>query len=85
MGQTRQVPLREDWNEVKEKVMYQGLKLKFTQNEDLKQKLLSTGQRKIIEHTKNDSYWGDGLGKGLNRLGHLLMQLREELRKKEIK
>jgi ribA/ribD-fused uncharacterized protein len=77
LGQTRQVPIRENWNEVKEEVMYQGLKLKFGQNADLKQKLLDTGNREIIEHTDKDHYWGDGLGKGKNRLGILLMQLRD--------
>ena len=33
------------------------------------------------EHTTNDSYWGDGgNGSGQNKLGHLLMQVRDELR-----
>lgn len=32
--------MREDWETAKESVMYEGLKLKFAQNEDLKIKLL---------------------------------------------
>lgn len=83
LGQTRNVPIRADWNEVKEQVMLNCLRLKFTQIPEMKQKLLATGNREIIEHTANDSYWGDGLGKGKNRLGVLLMQLRQELRKEE--
>lgn len=47
---------------------------KFSQHEDLKQKLLATGNRKIIEHTKNDNFFGDGGdGSGQNHLGRLLM------------
>jgi predicted NAD-dependent protein-ADP-ribosyltransferase YbiA (DUF1768 family) len=41
--------------------------------------LLSQGQ--IVEHTENDRYWGDGGdGSGKNRLGQILMRVREELR-----
>ncbi len=35
----------------------------------------------LVEHTANDAYWGDGGdGNGKNRLGSLLMKVREELR-----
>lgn len=36
MGQTRDHPLRSDWADVKEKVMYEGLKHKISQNLNLK-------------------------------------------------
>ena len=80
MGRSRKRTLRKDWHSARENVMYEALKAKFTQNPELVDLLLSTGERKLIEHTVNDSYWGDGLGKGKNRLGHLLMKLREEFR-----
>ena len=58
--------------------MYEGLQHKFGQNEDLRKKLLETGDRKLIQHTDRDKYWGDGgNGKGENRLGVLLMRLRD--------
>lgn len=58
--------------------MRDGLILKFTQNPHLLDLLLSTKNRKIVEHTVNDSYWGDGGdGSGKNRLGSILMELRE--------
>ena len=58
--------------------MYEGLRHKFLQNEDLRVKLLETGDKKLIEHTENDKFWGDGgNGKGENRLGILLMKLRD--------
>jgi ribA/ribD-fused uncharacterized protein len=69
---------------VKDDIMYEGLRAKFTQNEDIRQKLLETGDRKLIEHTDRDKYWGDGgNGEGLNKLGILLMKLRAELKEKK--
>lgn len=80
MGRDRKRPLRRDWESVKEQVMLDALRAKFTQHDDLKEILLGTGSAKLVEHTANDSYWGDGGdGSGKNRLGHLLMRLREEL------
>jgi hypothetical protein len=81
MGRDRKRPLRRDWEAVKERVMMDALRAKFTQHEELKAVLLGTGDAVLVEHTANDSYWGDGGdGSGKNRLGQLLMQLREELR-----
>lgn len=73
--------LRPDWETVKEGVMREALLAKFTQHPKLKVLLLATGETILVEHTKNDSYWGDGGdGTGKNRLGHLLMELRTKLR-----
>jgi ribA/ribD-fused uncharacterized protein len=81
MGRSRQRPLRKDWETVKDDIMREALRAKFTQNDDLKKILLETGDALIVEHTKNDSYWGDGGdGSGKNMLGLLLMELREELK-----
>jgi ribA/ribD-fused uncharacterized protein len=81
MGRDRKRPLRRDWEAVKEAVMLDALRAKFTQHDDLKAVLLGTGDAALVEHTANDSYWGDGGdGSGKNRLGQLLMRLREELR-----
>jgi hypothetical protein len=64
--------------------MYEVVQAKFTQHEELKVLLLSTGTATLIEHTENDDYWGDGGdGSGKNKLGKILMQLREELQKKK--
>jgi N-glycosidase YbiA len=81
MGKDRSLPLRKDWEDVKEEIMLEALRAKFTQHEKLRDLLVSTGDAILVEHTPNDSYWGDGGdGSGLNRLGGLLMRLREELR-----
>lgn len=81
MGRDRKRPLRKDWEAVKEGVMRKALLAKFEQHADLRQLLLGTGTAKIVEHTANDAYWGDGGdGSGKNMLGRLLMEVRERIR-----
>lgn len=72
---------RSDWESVKDDIMLKALRAKFSdRNLRLLSLLLSTGDKKLIEHTSNDSYWGDGgNGTGSNKLGKLLMQVRSEL------
>jgi N-glycosidase YbiA len=80
MGRSRERPLRADWEAVKDDVMREALRAKFTQHASLRSLLLATGNADLIEHTKNDRYWADGGdGSGKNRLGKLLMELRREL------
>ncbi|RHZ61652.1 hypothetical protein Glove_346g138 [Diversispora epigaea] len=69
----------------KEYVMIHALKCKFEQHVHLRYLLLSTGTAKIYEHTERDSYWGDGgiHGKGLNRLGDYLQELRAYFMQRE--
>jgi len=82
MGRDRKRPLRSDWETVKDDIMRQALYAKFGQHPSLKEMLLATGEASIVEHTKNDSYWGDGGdGTGLNMLGKILVELREQLKK----
>lgn len=83
MGRDRRKPLRRDWESVKDEVMLVAVRAKFSQHAELTALLLSTGAAQLVEHTQNDSYWGDGGdGRGRNRLGQILMQVREELRQK---
>jgi ribA/ribD-fused uncharacterized protein len=80
MGRDRSLPLRGEWERVKDEVMYETVMAKFTQNTYLKEKLLETGDAELIENTKNDGYWGNkGDGTGKNMLGKILMKVREEL------
>lgn len=81
MGRDKNRPLREDWEQVKDDIMRQIVRAKFTQNKHLKNTLLSTGDAILVEHTVNDRYWGDGGdGTGKNMLGKILMEIREELK-----
>lgn len=71
---------RADWESVKDDVMLKALRVKFSDNLRLRTMLIGTCDRKLIEHTANDSYWGDGgNGTGQNKLGKLLMRVRREL------
>lgn len=77
----RQVKLRIDWEDVKDSVMLECVRSKFSQ-EPLRQRLIDTGSEELIEgNTWNDRYWGVDLrsGSGENKLGKILMQVREEL------
>ena len=81
MGRDRSKPLRADWEQVKDEVMRRAVLAIFTQHEELRDMLLSTGDALLVEHTRNDSYWGDGGdGRGRNMLGQILSGVREELR-----
>jgi hypothetical protein len=81
MGRDPARPLRPDWEAVREAVMLDALRAKFTQHADLRALLLGTGDAVLVEHSPHDRYWGDGGdGTGRNRLGVLLMQVRDELR-----
>lgn len=75
----KRVKLRSDWEEIKLSLMEEIVRCKFDQNPDLKEKLLSTGDRLLIEgNTWGDYYWGVCKGKGENHLGKILMKLRKE-------
>ena len=77
--------VRADWMSVKDDIMLKALRAKFTQNDHLKDLLLGTKQRELVEQTSNDTYWGDGGdGSGQNKLGKLLMRVRTELKDKVV-
>jgi N-glycosidase YbiA len=80
LGRTRSVPLRPDWEKVKDDIMREAVLAKFTTHDDIKQRLLSTGKEKLVENAPRDYYWGCGSnGNGKNRLGLILMETREQL------
>ena len=80
MGQSRRNPLRDDWDQLREQVMLFAMRLKFAVPA-ARELLLSTGNRELIESSPYDYYWACGKdGTGQNRLGHLLMQVRREIR-----
>jgi N-glycosidase YbiA len=73
---------REWWYGIRDGVMLDGVRAKFTQHGDLRAILLGTGGATLMEHTTNDTYWGDaGDGTGKNMLGKTLMIVRDECRR----
>jgi ribA/ribD-fused uncharacterized protein len=71
---------RPDWDEVKVDIMRSILKSKVLQHEYVRRKLLDTGNRKLVENSWRDDFWGWGPNKdGQNHLGKLWMEIRDEL------
>lgn len=81
----RRVSLRPDWEDIKKSFMKEVVLAKFTQHGYLKEKLLNTNDIYLEEgNTWGDKIWGTVNGQGQNLLGQILMEVREELREKEI-
>jgi len=72
--------VRPDWDNVKIDIMKEILWAKVKQHEYVRQKLVSSGNRQLIEDSWRDDFWGWGPNKdGKNILGELWMMIRGEL------
>ncbi len=77
---------RSDWDEVRVDIMRWCIRVKLAQNFLGFGKLLeSTGDKPIVEYSHKDTFWGavlskEGVLKGQNVLGKLLMEVRDEYR-----
>ncbi|MDP5138602.1 NADAR family protein [Rheinheimera baltica] len=81
LGRSRKVPIRADWELVKDEIMFRAVLKKFKTHDKLKELLLSTGVQEIVENAPGDYYWGIGKnGTGLNKLGKILVSVREQLK-----
>lgn len=88
--------VEEIWAEERVQIMVEGLLCKFSQNEEAKKELLSTGNKIIAESSPIDPIWGIGLStdnpdawdtskwKGRNLLGIVLMKVRDILREENV-
>lgn len=80
-GRDRQQPLRADWEDVKDAVMFKAVLRKFELHAEIREILLSTGEEELVENAPGDYYWGCGAdGSGQNKLGKILEQVRANLR-----
>lgn len=81
MGRDRSLPLRSDWEQVKDEIMKKAVLRKFETHGEIREILLATGDEEIVENSPIDYYWGCGKdGSGKNMLGQILMEVREILR-----
>jgi len=76
------VTLRDDWEDVKLRIMHKLVFAKFYGDERLEKRLLETGKHNLVEgNWWGDTYWGVCQGKGENHLGKILMEARKRLKK----
>ncbi len=80
------------WNGLRQLIVYEGLLAKFSQNEEFRNRLLSTGDAILAECAVKDCIWGIGLSmtdpdrfnitswRGQNLLGYTLMMVRDKLK-----
>lgn len=80
------------WNGMRQLIVYEGLVAKFSQNEELKERLLQTGDALLAECAVHDRIWGIGLSmkdekrfdisqwRGENLLGYALMMVRNKIK-----
>lgn len=80
------------WLKNRERIVKMGNILKFSQNANLKEQLIATGETLLVEASPRDCIWGIGLGitnekitdeknwRGTNLLGKILTEVRDELK-----
>lgn len=88
--------VEEVWNRHREEIVLNGSLAKFREerNKELRERLLATGEKVLVEASPRDRVWGVGFGEkraleakdrwGLNLLGHALMKTRERLREEKL-
>ena len=80
------VTMREGWGDMKIPIMRQIVLSKFTINEGLRNLLLWTRDKPLVEYNSwGDTFWGVSHGKGSNNLGKILMSVRDELSEKHLR
>jgi len=85
IGRDRNNKLRDNWSNIKQDIMLEGVLEKFRQNKDILIKLLNTGNEEIVENTVDEYYWGCGKDKsGENNFGKILVKAREILKNEEL-
>ena len=80
------------WSKIRYEVVVKGNLAKFSQNDSLRNILLNTNDKILVEASPHDTIWGIGLGdwnedildeskwRGQNLLGKALMEVREKLK-----
>lgn len=80
---------QEEWDKAKFNIVVSGNYYKFSQNPELRQIIIATGNKLLVEAAKHDSIWGIGFNSyeaptdtrlwGQNLLGKALMEVRSQL------
>ncbi len=81
LGRTRMKKIRKDWSKIKDIIMTRGVYIKCRSHEPVAKALLDTEEKKLVDSTQYDYYWGVGRDRrGKNAYGKVLMNVRRKLR-----
>ena len=74
-----------NWDDIKVDILKKAVRKKFESYDNLRNLLISTGNEELIEANPDDYFWGEGKdGSGKNMMGKVLMEIRENLKNKEM-
>ena len=74
-----------NWDDIKVDILKKAVRKKFESYDNLRNLLISTGNEELIEANPDDYFWGGGAdGSGKNMMGKILMEIRENLKNKEM-
>jgi ribA/ribD-fused uncharacterized protein len=84
LGRSRFHKIRKDWAQVKRVVMTRAVYTSCRTHSNIAQLLLDSGDRKILENSQYDYYWGCGRDRRAeNAYGKVLMDVRAKLAQEE--
>lgn len=79
-GRSSKYKILSNWDKIREDIMRNAMRLKFSQNLILREALKDT-KNNHIEYDSDEDFWGNGTkGNGQNLMGECLMAIREELK-----
>ena len=80
LGRSRFRRIRKDWSQVRRVMMTRAVYTKCRTHPSVAERLLETGNAKLVENTQYDYFWGCGRdGRGHNTYGQVLMDVRRKL------
>ena len=82
IGRDRNNKRIDNFKDIKNDIMFNGILEKFRQNRDIAYKLIETRNNDIAEATVDEYYWGIGKDRsGQNNIGKILVQVRERIKR----
>ena len=80
LGRSKSIKIRVDWSKVRRVVMTRAIYTKCRTHDEVAQVLIDSGERKILENSQYDYYWGCGRDRRAeNTFGLVLMDVRTKL------
>jgi ribA/ribD-fused uncharacterized protein len=81
LGRSRLKRIRPDWRTIRRVIMTRGIYIKCRTHPEVAERLLATGNRRLVEGSAYDYFWGCGRDRrGGNNYGRVLMSVRDKLR-----